>query len=185
MGKKISQNWENKYYYLKVKKAVTGKMQSQNVITCPMPRRNNNWKNATVRLITLRKISTLDLWKDVVHGKKTQFNRNALEAWKFNMTAENVVFREPARWTTVDNQALKWVTAYASQESLKAKQTGHGDDSEDSGEEHPSLTTLSTNFRNRLERNEYVALLNDLDDCLSSKQTMLERKENQEYQEVR
>ena len=62
-----------------------------------------------MRLVTLKTISCLDLWKDVPHGKKSEKNMNALAAWTKNLQDEKVPFTHVTRWSTVEQQALKWV----------------------------------------------------------------------------
>ena len=46
---------------------------------------NNNWRDPIIRLVTLQTISAMDLWKDVAHGKKTEFYQTVLEAWEDNL----------------------------------------------------------------------------------------------------
>ena len=118
-------------------------------------RKNNNWRDPRVRLITLRTIATLDLWKDVSHGKKSAHAENALRSWTLNMNAEGVPHSQVTRWQTVELQALKWVRKYVSVQKTEANKTGHGDrsdsDEEEYVEEHPCLQDLRGYFTSSTE----------------------------------
>ena len=150
------------------------------VKTVKIKRQNNNWQDPLIRLVTLRVISTLDLWKDISHGKKKKQNEKALIIWHRNLNAEQIDHHEVSRWQSVDNQALKWVRKYSQMETLQAKQTGHGDNSDDDDHDadHPALRELRCRFPDRDMKNEYVDLLNDLAACLSAKEAMVERQKN-------
>ena len=80
-------------------------------------RKNNGWKDARLRLMTLKTIATLDLWKDVKHGDKRTRDARALKAWEQNLGYAQVPFCKVTRWTTVDEHALKWIKESAAQDN--------------------------------------------------------------------
>ena len=72
-------------------------------------KRNNDWRQARLRLITLRTIAQMDLWSDARHGTKVERDKKALSAWEVNLKASKVDFHSVTRWSTIDEHATKWV----------------------------------------------------------------------------
>ena len=161
-------------------------------------RGNNNWRDPTMRLFTLKTISNMDLWKDVAHGKKAGFQLAALQAWQDTLSAERIAFSTVARWSTVDMQAQKWVKSFYRDTAKEAKKTGHGVDDDDPEVGGPTaveiafrtmrgaflclihvffvwlivLPCVAGDFRCQSEQNEYITLLRDLSACLSAKEAL-------------
>ena len=79
------------------------------------------------------------MWKDIKYGTVSAKNADTLEYWEFTLMHEKVEFTKVARWTTIEDSALKWVTKFAKCERTQAFQTGHGDDSDDDNDEHESV----------------------------------------------
>ena len=89
----------------------------------------------------------MDLWKDVAHGKKTEFHQAALQAWEDNLLTEDIPFSTVARWSTVDMQAQKWVKSFHTALTKAAKKTVHSYCDEDTELCGPSATDIAFAFR--------------------------------------
>lgn len=148
---------------------------SQHTVPLRRNKKNNNWRDPRMRLVTLRTIATMDLWKEVKHGKKTEHAKRALEGWLLNMKIEKVLHSEVTRWSTIDVQAVKWVKQYTEYEAKDAAKTGNVGNSKGGDSDHPVFHELNGDFNSRDERSEYLSLLRDLSKCLSAKEAIAER----------
>ena len=138
-------------------------------------KKNNNWRDPRMRLVTLRTIAALELWKHVKHGEKSEHARRALQGWLLNMKIEKILHSEVTRWSTIDFQAVKWVKQYTEHEAKEAAKTGHGENSKDGDSDHPVFHDLNGDFNSSDERSQYLSLLRDLSKCLSAKEAIAER----------
>ena len=83
-------------------------------------RKQNNWRNARLRLMTLRTILQLDMWKDIKYGTVSARHARALTTWQKTLLHENVEFAKVTRWTTIEDNAIKWVDKFAKGERTQA-----------------------------------------------------------------
>ena len=120
-------------------------------------RKQNNWRNARLRLMTLRTILQLDMWKDIKYGTVSARHARALTTWQKTLLHENVEFAKVTRWTTIEDNAIKWVDKFAKGERTQAFKTGHGDDSDEDEERARNLdwewlTDLRGQFHSNAEQ---------------------------------